>query len=76
MAFNLAKAEEIFDEEEIFEFVETLNKNPNDIDVALRKAVELCEFGERRRDENHRSVETKPGNGRSRYQRLGFNETT
>ena len=46
---NLAKAEEIFGEEKkSSSLFETLNKsNPNDIDVALRKAVELCErFGD------------------------------
>ena len=49
VAFNLAKAEEIFGEEKkSSSLFETLNKsNPNDIDVALRKAVELCErFGD------------------------------
>jgi len=49
VAFNLAKAEEIFGEEKkSSSLFETLNKsNPDDIDVALRKAVELCErFGD------------------------------
>jgi len=49
VAFNLAKAEEIFGEEKkSSSLFETLNKsNPDDIDVALRKAIELCErFGD------------------------------